>query len=135
MNAVDYDLEEIKLLQTAYLKIYEIYFHWFTWFFGADVLSMSWVVSGSEHLHGIALRIVMAVWLLCAALGIGASWSLGRYTNEVAREFNELTAKKPVQKSAHTGLGLSITRYARRATALALALTFPAWILLLRYYG
>lgn len=134
-ESIDYDLEEAKILQTGYLKIYEIYFHWFTWFFGVDILSMSWVLTSEKPLHGTAFRIVMTLWLLCTGLGLGASWLLHQYTAETTKRFTALVSGKLRVGSAPTDLGLRITRYACKATAAALALTFPAWLLLLYNFG
>jgi hypothetical protein len=135
MPGTEYDLEEAKMIQAGFLKIWEIFFHWFTWFFGANLLTMSWVVTGT-HVHGAPLAALGLTWIACTVLGLIACYQVGEYTRRTDRRMSALVVD-PNQlrdRSVSLMIALNVTRYASKATVAALAITIPAWLFLMYYF-
>lgn len=132
MSIIDLDVEEAKIIQKGYLKIWQVFMYWFTWFFGADLLAMSWVVT-ARNFHGWPGSVLAAVWIVCAILGIVVCILMGIYTKRTSERFEALAERsRPLaNREVSLMLGNIVTSYAWIASALALVLTIPAWIILL----
>ncbi len=132
---LDYDLEDAKLIQTGFMKVWEIFMHFFTWFFGASLLTMSWVVTGT-HVHGGPLVALGLTWLAGAVLGMLACYLVGKYTRLTQARLRELFESHNRLRDSSVSLvtGFIVTNYAWKATGIALAMTVPAWIFLMCFF-
>ncbi|RXH14857.1 hypothetical protein [Bradyrhizobium guangzhouense] len=132
MSSIDYDVEEAKLIQRGYLKIWEMFVHWFTWFFGADLLSMSWVLT-SRTIHGRPLFAIAATWVACTCIGIVLCLKMRSFTNTAMKRLEALAAdpSKLGDRSISLMLGYLVMSYAWKGAVGALIVTIPAWLVIL----
>ena len=70
--------KELRILQDSSMKIWQLYLTWFAWFFGMNVVALSWVLT-NDKAHGnlvISLAVLMVLFLV---LGIGATLAFRTY--------------------------------------------------------
>jgi hypothetical protein len=132
---IDYDLEDAKLIQAGFLKNWDMFIHWFTWFFGANLLTMSWVVTGT-HIHGGPLIALSLTWIVCTLIGMYLCRLMGKYTQSTNELLKELFTSPNQLRDSSVSLvtGFMLTNYAWKGAMSALAITIPSWIFLLIYY-
>lgn len=77
--------EEIRLVQETCIKIWQTYFQYYVWFFGANLISVGWVLTSKEPLKGQPVIMLSLVWIAVSIIVSPAPLIIGRYSKS-ARE-------------------------------------------------
>ncbi len=120
--------EELRLLQDSSLRVWQMYMNWFTWFVGASLLALSWVLTSQKPIENLVVALA-SLMSFNSVLGIGAVFFMSAYHNEIHRR-GEVLAEAIVTQPPDIGavLGDTIKRYARWATAATLAALLIVWV-------
>lgn len=94
-------LDALKLLQDTYLKVWAIYITWFNWFFGANLLAFSWILtSGPDKLKQQYLPSFVFFLLALVVIGIGVCIGMDLYGRAVRKKALELMMAEPRESEA-----------------------------------
>lgn len=72
--------DEIRLIQEGCLKIWSIYQSWFTWFFGAELVSMALLFEKEVKSDLFSFTAIGVLWVACSALGLIATQHVLEYS-------------------------------------------------------
>ena len=83
-RAVEHQWEEFKIVQDVYVKMWQMYLNWFTWFYGVNLLAMSWVFT-SEKMNKALVAGLALLMIFCLIMGVLLSFIMYSYS-ESARK-------------------------------------------------
>jgi hypothetical protein len=130
MEADDWALEELKLLQDSMLRIWQIYINWYTWFVGTSVVALSWMIARPEETSKSGLVEPVAAFLSFACvLGAVAGVAIGLHRRQTRKRATALSAKiVEHQFDPSVFLGGTITFLAVPATIATLIFLLVVWL-------
>ena len=120
------NLAEIKILQDAWIKIWQMYMTWFTWHFGINVVGLGWALSRDLKSNDLRLQAGTGALLMVffATLTIFVALKM--------RGFHIATAERArsLELGVHHSLifGEPLARYACFATLVANIAILIAWV-------
>lgn len=83
--------DEISLMQDTFLKVWQMYMNWYTWFIGLNIFAFGWMLSQKDPnkntVYTIALAFIMIIFI---SAGLCASWSMRNYTRFVQEQARNL---------------------------------------------
>jgi apolipoprotein N-acyltransferase len=127
--------KELRLLQDSSMKIWQMYLTWFAWFFGINVLAISWVLTNTTARGElvVSLAILMILFLL---LGIGATMKFKSYCTNINLRAHELSKSIGNDRpDVHLIFGGQITRYAVQTHPIGFGLEVLAWLYVAYKFG
>lgn len=115
------DMEQIKLIHSSWMMLWQTYITWFTWHFGIQMVILGGIFQ-FDNIQPIAGR-VSAFCFCLTLLAIGASGFMIAYESELLNRLNELG----IAKDSSVIFGGSLTLYASKATLATNVFLASAW--------
>jgi hypothetical protein len=90
--------QEVSILVDTHMKVWAIYVNWFTWFFGMNLLALSWIVTSPSPRKDFILPLVL-VLELCIAAAIGGTAVFYLYCRRSRERVKQLLADASTQQT------------------------------------
>lgn len=125
----DASWKEIVLLNEGVYKIWSLYISWYTWFFGANLLVLSWLFTNQSSAFHANKASVCGIWVVMNGLGATTSILLSLHSIHINRRIRDLLrARGPdTLVEADDILPRRMTAWGGIANAIALMINAALW--------
>jgi hypothetical protein len=134
--------ESFKLIQDSLLRIWAIFVQWFTWFFGAELLTLTWILAPTGGASDVNTnnKLILGVaflWAFCSLVAVAATAAIGLITYRGTVSMSILAETFPRKTSAQIENILTPWPILYPAVGMALALlaALCVWISLIVKLG
>jgi hypothetical protein len=109
---------ELKRLRDGAFEAWKIYMAWYTWFFGANLIVLGWVLTKDfNSATSLNTRVLAAVWIIFNAAGVVSTLRLRAFTRDVTSRTDDI-CQKINAAVRHIGVDVELTSgYAGRLSA------------------
>jgi hypothetical protein len=137
-NAIEMVESELKRLREAAFESWKIYMTWYTWFFGANLIVLGWLLAKPygevDPWNGVVLA---AVWVIFNGAGVVSTLRLRAFTQHVAARAGALS-ERLMEEARSQGLLVDLSsgfagefgRWGAGANAFSLAVNVLIWVFL-----
>jgi hypothetical protein len=135
-SSADRVVGELSRTADGLYKVWRIYMMWYTWFFGANLLAMTWVFTrGSDT--GDAPWLLCAAWLFFNLLAIAVACGIlyhtstaGARANSILRTLSE-TSRSTAQLEVSFAFPVGVAKLCASLTAVSLVGNVVLWTYLI----
>jgi hypothetical protein len=92
--------DELCVLQSTLASQWQAYVTWYTWFFGINLLALSWIFSNQTR-AGWGIFSLSALMVFCNFIGIGAAVTMRAYHHLIWKRATLLARENPNVDSAY----------------------------------
>ncbi len=121
----------IVLLNEGVYKIWSLYITWYTWFFGSNLIVLSWIFvnKGQTSSFNDNKAFVCGIWVVMNLLGTTTSVMLSLHSHRINRRIRDLigVSEPSVPVRANDILPNDMTTWGGLANALALVIMGGLW--------
>jgi hypothetical protein len=129
------ELDELKLVQDAYMNVLSLFITWYTWFIGLNIVAFSWIVTTEEKKLNYQYLTAFVIFV-CSQLILGEVMTVGMvlYCRGVRQRALELLTHRPDKEKAVWGVvPTEITYVACMCIFVCQIVFFVLWIYVQRH--
>jgi hypothetical protein len=127
---------ELKRLRDTVFESWKVYMSWYTWFFGANLLVLGWILTRKADAPSATnVRILALTWIVFNLLGTVGTFQVRTFTETmstradlVCRLINERTGSMPGGFTLSSGLAGRLTKWAAVANGASLIANATVWL-------
>lgn len=94
--------QEVSILVDTHMKVWAIHVNWLTWFFGMNLLALSWIVTSPSPRTDFISPLVL-ILELCMVAGIGETVVLYLYCRRSRERVRQLLADASTKQQSIDG--------------------------------
>jgi hypothetical protein len=121
--------DELCVLQSTLASQWQAYVTWYTWFFGINLLALSWIFSNQTR-AGWGIFSLSALMVFCNFIGIGAAVTMRAYHHLIWKRATLLARENP-NVDVRILLGDFLANFTAAGTAATLLGTTAAWMFII----